>query len=65
VAECWPCATNEAASLVAACPTVWEVAFFDLEVAASLVDVAAASLEDVASVSLWDLPAAAAPAWET
>jgi hypothetical protein len=34
------------------------VAFFDLEAAASLVDVAAASLEDVASVSLWDLPAA-------
>jgi hypothetical protein len=36
-------ATKEAASLVAACPAVWEVVFCDLEVAASLVDVAAAS----------------------
>jgi hypothetical protein len=36
-------ATKEAASLVAACPAFWEVVFCDLEVAASLVDVAAAS----------------------
>jgi hypothetical protein len=48
---------NKAASLVAACPAVWDVAFFDLEAVASLVD--------VASASLGDLPAEASLAWET
>jgi hypothetical protein len=57
-------ATKEAASLVAACPAVWEVVFCDLEAAASLVAAcpavwevvfcdleAAASLVDVAAAS--------------